>query len=303
MTPQSPGGPENSPPTPENTPRSPLPAARALAWFVGGTALLRAQPIRLLLLGLLMQFLGGMTQVGVMGVVFFIIMPALTAGMLQAMHLARLGKKPPVLTLFQAFRGSGVLGSLLLLGVIGLAVALVTMGLALAGSMAGLDPAVLSRIEAGDPSAVAEMDPAVLQRALFALVIGLFLGGTIGFYAVPLVWFNRLSLGRAIGAGLVAMFRQWRALLTIGALMALVGLPVGLAVGAMMAVQMVSADPSPFMTLLLALVMVAYQLFVFAVQYLSFSDIFGVASGGRDDSESAPPDDEDDDGERDQLVA
>lgn len=263
-------------------------------------ALLRAQPVRLLLLGLLMQFLGGMTQVGVMGVVFFIVMPVLTAGMLQAMHLARVGTRPPVLTLFTAFRGSGVLGSLLLLGVIGLAVALVTMGLALAGAMAGVDPAILGRIEAGDASAVADMDPVVLQRALFALVIGLFLGGTLSFYAIPLVWFRRLSLGRAIGAGIVAMFRQWRALLTIGALLALVGLPVGMAIGAMMAVQMVSTNPSMLMTLLLALVMVAYQLFIFAVQYLSFADIFGFETPTPGDAGASDPED---DGERDQLVA
>ncbi|KAA9129789.1 hypothetical protein F3N42_14140 [Marinihelvus fidelis] len=299
MSSQSPGDPEYSVPP---SARPPLPAARALAWFVGGMQLLRAQPMRLLLLGLLLQFLGGMTQIGIMGVIFFIAMPALTAGMLEAVHRARLGRKPEVLTLFAAFRGSGVLGALLLLGVIGLVIAVVTMGVTVAGSLAGLDPVVLNRIESGDTTAVADMDPAVLQRALFAMVIGLFLGGTLAFYAIPLVWFRRLSLGRAIGAGIVAMFRQWRALLTIGALLALVGLPVGLAVGAMMAVQMVSDSPSVFITLALVFIMVAYQLFIFTIQYLSFVDIFGDVA--TPDSGSGPQGDDDaDDGERDQLVA
>lgn len=299
MSDQSPTGPENSSPTPDpDLRRRPaLPAARGLAWFSGGFSLLRAQPLRLLLLGLLLQFLAGLTQVGVFGAVFIIAMPALTAGLLEGLRLAHAGRRPPVLTLFAAFRGSGVLAPLLLMGVITLGAAVLAVGMVLAGSISGLSPDLLARIQGGDAAAVAELDPAIVQRVLMALVIGLFVSAAISFYAVPLIWFGRVPLGRAIGKGLVALVREWRALLLLGLLLIITGLPVGLAVGAMMAAQMVSAAPSPLLTLVLVIVMVAYQLLAFACQYLSFRDVFAMSPPAGPEPEGG------DDDRDDQLVA
>ena len=68
-----------------------LPASRGLAWLAGSLALLRSQMARLLLIGLVLQFLMGFTQAGVLGIAFVLVIPALSAGVLQAMFSVEQG--------------------------------------------------------------------------------------------------------------------------------------------------------------------------------------------------------------------
>ena len=146
---------------------------------------------------------------------------------------------------------------------------------ALAGSVDMLDPALITRIEAGEVEAVAELDPVFIQRVLFGLVLGLLLGGCLSFYAVPLVWFSNQSLGRAIALGLLGMLRQWRALTMMGLVLGVLSIPVAVLTAFVLTAQMAQGSVSPVLTLLMLLAGVAYQLLLFSTQYASYRAIFG----------------------------
>lgn len=256
--------------------RSAPPAIQGLHWLRQGLALLAAQPLRLMVLGLVLQLLAGLSQIGLAGFLFFLIAPAFGAGMLQAMHQVHRGERPSLASLFAAFTAPGALGRMLLVGVLGLACAIVAVAIVLSGALSGLDPALQQRLEAGDAAAVAELDPGVLQGALLGLGAGLLFGGTIAFYAVPLIWFSGAGVGRAIGQGLAGMLRAWKALLVMGLLLGLLSLP-----GAFLAALTLlgGTEPSGVLTLVMLLVVVAFQLLLFATQYVSFMDLFGAPDG------------------------
>ncbi len=255
-------------------PRSPRPFAAGFAWLTAAFALLRAQAARLLLIGLLFQLLGGASQVGILGVLFVLALPALTAGMLQALHLAAIGERPSAMSLFAAFSGGGRLLSLFLLGALTIVVILLTLGFLVAGSLAGLDPDLAARIQAGDQAAVLELDPAIIQKVLFGMLTGLLLSACLSFFTVPLIWFQGRSLGNALVTGIVALFHQWKALTALGLGLAAIGLPVGVMAGSLMAAQLGAASPSTLLTVVLMIVVVVYQVLAFAAQYVAFRAVF-----------------------------
>lgn len=268
-------------------------AARGLHWFSDAFAVLRQQPFRLLVLGLVLQLLGGFSQAGIFGVLFVIAAPALAAGMLQGMHETAQGGRPRILVLFSAFGPSGRLPALLMLGLITLMFSIVVVALVVGSSLSGLDPELIARMEAGDTSAVNDLDPQILVRSMLALLFGVMVGASLGFYAVPLIWFCQLSLARAVWLGLWTMLRQWRALLVLALLMALLGLPVASAAAMAVAAQQASGSPSSLLMMFMIMMMVAYQLVVFASQYVSFTELFSGPSA----DQPGPP------GDGDQLVA
>ena len=93
------------------------------------------------------------------------------------------------------------------------------------------------------------------------------------------MWFYALPLGRALWLGLASMLRQWRALLVLGLLMALLGVPVATAAGMALASQAASGSPSTILTLFMLFMLVAYQLLAFAAQYVTFRAVFGGPGG------------------------
>ena len=234
-------------------PRPPVPApafasGRGLVWLSEAIALLRLQPFRLLILGLVLQLLGGFSQAGVLGVVFVILAPALAAGMLQGLQLAAAGQRPPVMVLFIAFTQPARLPGLMLLGLLTVLLAVLTVAVVLGGSLGAWTRDLIARLEAGDPAAVSDIDPQILLRVVMGLVFGVLLGGSLGFFAVPLMWFHAMPLGRALWTGVWVMLRQWRALLVLGLMVALLGLPVGSAVGMAVSAQAMSGNPSMLLT-------------------------------------------------------
>lgn len=251
------------------------PFSTGFAWLNDAASLLRSQAPRLLLLGLLLQMVGGLSQVGgPLALLFIIAVPALTAGMLQGMHVAAEGERPGPFTVFAAFRGGSRLLPLLLLGLISVAVTMVVLGFLVAGALSGLDPDLAARIQAGDQSAFLELDPAIFQKVLFGMVAGLLVSACLSLFAVPLIWFGGRPLGAALWTGVLTLFRQWRALTALGIGLAAVGLPVGLLAGMIMAFQLAGAGPSFLMTLFLLLLVVVYQVYAFAAQYVAYRDLF-----------------------------
>jgi hypothetical protein len=264
--------------------------------LTAAAALFRSQAARLLLIGLLLQVLGGLAQVGIFALLFVLAVPALTAGVLQAMHEAASGQRPAPLVLFAAFRNSGKLLSLVLLGAITIGATLLVLSLLVAGTLAGLDPELVARIQAGDQAAVMELDPALVQKVVLGMLAGLLTGALLGFFAVPLIWFDGRPLGNALWAGLSMLFRQWRALTAMGLGLAVIGLPVGLLAGMIVAAQASGAAPSLLLTALLMGVVVLYQVLAFAAQYVAYRDAFHGAS-------PPPPTDPGSSEAEDQLVA
>ena len=255
--------------------QNPLPFGAGTRWVFGGLTLIRRQPLRLMVLGLVLQLIAGFSQIGVLGLLFILAIPAFTAGMLQGVHTVGQGERPSLLALFTAFSEPSRLGRLLLIGAIGLACMILAAAFALAGSVDMLDPALITRIEAGEVEAVAELDPVFIQRVLFGLVLGLLLGGCLSFYAVPLVWFSNQSLGRAIALGLLGMLRQWRALTMMGLVLGVLSIPVAVLTAFVLTAQMAQGSVSPVLSLLMLLTGVAYQLLLFSTQYASYRAIFG----------------------------
>jgi len=257
---------------------TPWPYRQGAVWLSASFSLLAAQPVRLLVIGLLLQLLVGLSQAGFLGLLFMLVLPALSAGVLQAMHLTRQGQRPSLGTLFAAFANPQALGRLVLLGALIVACAVGAVAFGLAGSLATLDPAVLAQLEAGDAEALAQLDPAMLQGAVLALGLGMLVGGSLAFYAVPLIWFSGLGLWRAIADGFLGMIREWRALLVLGVLVGLMSFPIGVLVASHL---IAGGEASMLLTLLTLLATVVFQLLLFAAQYLSWADIFGAPPAER----------------------
>jgi hypothetical protein len=274
-------------------PAEPHPAARGFAWIGQAITILRARPLPLLVLALLFQLLTPLSQAGIFGILFIVTLPALTAGMLQGLHEAANGGRPSVLVLFSAFAQPARLPPLLLLGAITFGLGVLAVAGLLAGSVGALDPALVARLESGDASAVAELDPALLQRTLFGLLGGMLLGAAVSYFAIPLAWFGGLPAGRAIVLGVRELFRQWRALLALGVVLGALAIPVGVGAGMMLTAQALGQPPSAITSVFLLALVVLYQLLLFASQYVSFADCFGASPPGAPEEGERP----------DQLVA
>jgi hypothetical protein len=266
-----------------------VPAGRGLAWLAGALILFRRQPARLLLIGLVLQFLMGFSQAGVLALLLILLIPAFTAGMMQIMLVVEQGARPPLPLLFSAFSSSGRLLRLMVLGALMLAGGILAVMFVLSGSLAELDPALLTRLEAGDVSALDSIDPGLVQRLMFALLAGLLVSASISYFAVPLVWFMDLPLGLAIKQGLLGMIRNWRPFLVLGLLMGVLAMPVGIMIVVLFAASATGSAISTIFTIFMMLVVVVYQLILFGAQYVSFREVFGsslpVGESETDDSQ------------------
>lgn len=252
-----------------------LPASRGLAWFTGSIALLRAQPARLLLIGLILQFLMGFTQMGAFGFLLILAIPALTAGVMQSMSMVERGFRPPLMTLFVAFSDPQKMIRLFILSLVMIAIGALVAGFLLSGISESIDAEFLARLEQGDLEAIALENPEVIQRLAVALAIGLMLSATVVYFSVPLVWFRNRSAGTAILEGLAGMLRNWLPFLILSGLLAVVAIPVVLLTLALLVNSLGAGASSTFLTLVMLLTMVVYQLLIFGAQYLSFKEIFG----------------------------
>jgi hypothetical protein len=253
-----------------------LPAARGLAWVSGSWGLVKRQPLRLLLISLFFQFLLSFSQMGPLGMVVILCLPILSAGLLQAFFLVEQGEKPMLAVLFMPFTVKGSIGSLLLLGGIAMAVALMVVTLTLAGQMMDIDPDIIVRIEQGDLDALQLIDPRVLQSAVLAMAIGAAISGSITYFAVPLIWFRKHGVGSALIMGLKGLGRNWKPLLVIGLFLGLLAVPIVLLFGSFYLSALNEGAASTLLGFLLLMIGPMFQLLLFGSQYLAFRDIFGL---------------------------
>ena len=253
-----------------------MPAARGLAWVSGSWGLVKRQPLRLLLISLFFQLLLSFSQMGPLGMVVILCLPVLSAGLLQAFFLVESGEKPMLAVLFMPFTAKGSIGSLLLLGGIAMAVALLIVTLTLAGQMQDIDPNIIVRIEQGDLDALQLIDPQVLQNAVLAMAIGAAISGSITYFAVPLIWFRKHGVGSALIMGLKALGRNWKPLLVIGLFLGVLAVPIVLLFGYFYLSALNEGAAATFLGFLLLMIGPMFQLLLFGTQYLAFRDIFGL---------------------------
>jgi len=271
-----------------------LPAARGLVWITGSWGLVKRQPLHLLMLSLLLQFFLNFSQAGALGLLVILILPVLSAGMLHAFHIVEGGERPVIATLFMPFTSKKALSKLLLLGGLVMVLGFLIIAMIMSGQVMNVDADVLSRIEQGDLDALQLIDTNVMGNAVFAMVIGAAISGSVSYFAVPLIWFKKQAMGTAIRLGLIALARNWRPLLVIGTLLGLLAVPLGLLFGSFFYLSELSAGTaSPILSILKLLLGAIFQLLLFGTQYLAFRDIFGLGSKAVSG----------DDSEDDQLVA
>jgi len=270
-----------------------LPAARGLAWFSGSWALVRMQPLRLLLISLFLQFFLSLAQAGPLGLLVILCLPVLSAGMLHALFTVERGNKPVLATLFIPFTATKNLSKLLLLGAVVMLLGFLVITLLMSGQLVNIDAEVLSRIEQGDIDALQLIDPQIMKNAILAMVIGATVSGSITYFAVPLIWFHKQPVGRSIMLGLTALARNWQPLLVVGLLLGLLAVPIGLLFSYFYLTALSGGTASSVLAFLILLLGPIFQLMLFGTQYLAFRDIYGLGAGAKTDNKTG----------KDQLVA
>ncbi len=255
-----------------------VPSRQGIAWLVQSLALLRAQPGRLLLMVVLLQFIMGLTQVPLVGFFLIISVPALTAGLLQGFLTTAEGSRPPLNLLFRPLMSGTHTARLLILGALMFAVGVLTVALILPSSETMLDPELLSRIEQGDIEALSSIDQDALRSMVLAFLVGIAVSGTLSYMTIPLIWFHDRKLGPALATGLRAMFANWKPFLVLGLGLAALLIPVSLVAGVLFAFAGSAGAFSIVVMGLVMLLVLAFQLMLFGTQFCAFRDIFGIES-------------------------
>ena len=273
-----------------------VPASRGLAWLITAASLVRRQPWRLLTVAVILQLIMSLTRVPVLGLVVALAIPILSAGMLQCFHQVRLGRTLYTIVLFSPFSSTRLATRLFILGgLIGL-IAVILISWLLSGVPELQDPQLLARLEQGELEAVLALDPSVIRRAFLAIAVGVAVSGTLGYFAIPLLWFRHMTVASAITTGLRALVRNWLPFLVLGLVLAGLSIPLFLVLGLLVGITVVSGAPGILQYALFLLVVLVIQLLMFGTQYCAFSEIFGL--GGE-----APEEPREREEPNDQLVA
>lgn len=269
-------------------------ASRGFAWLLTATSLLRQQTWRMLTVAVIVQLGMSLTQLPIIGLLIVLAMPILSAGMLQCFDHVRRGLPLSPMVLFTPFANKPLAFRLFMLGGIIALTALIVITWMLSGIQELQDPDLLARIEQGDIEAVLELDPAVVQRAFLAIVLGVSVSGIMSHFTIPLIWFKQMPLGLALTTGIRALFKNWLAFLLLGLILAVLSIPLFIMLGLLMGITAVAGGPGILQYVLILFVVLTIQLLVFGTQYCSFAEIFGL---GEDEGPIPPigPDDSRDD--------
>lgn len=238
-------------------------------------ALLRLQPGRLLLIALLMQMVLGLTQLPLLGLLVILAVPGLSAGVLESLHVTACGRRPELRMMFLPLASRPHNARLLALGGLIFAVGVLTMSLLLSGSETLMDPAMIERLEQGDLEAVASLDQQALADMALAFLIGIAVSGTLSFFAIPLIWFRGYGLGPALLVGLRALVINWLPFLLLGLGLGLVLMPLAIVTGVLIGLATQGGLVTMFAMGLVVVLLLLFQLLLFATQYCAFRDIFG----------------------------
>jgi hypothetical protein len=254
-----------------------VPASRGVAWLMTAARLVRQQTWRLLTVAVLVQLAMGLTRIPIVGLIVALAIPILSAGMLQCFDQVRRGLPLSPIVLFSPLADKRLAIRLLLLGgLIGL-IAVVLISWMLSGIQELQDPELLARLEQGDLDAVLALDPAIVQRALLAIAIGVSVSGTLAYFAVPLIWFRKMTLGKAITTGIKALVRNWIPFLLLGLILVLLSIPLFLILGLLVGITAVAGGPGIIQYALFLLAVLVIQLLMFGTQYCAFAEIFELA--------------------------
>ncbi len=267
-----------------------VPPRHGIDWLVQSIALLRSQLGRLLFIAVLLQIMMGLTRVPMVGIFVILSVPALSAGVLQAFRVTAEGGRPAPALLFSALFSGSHTGRLLSLGALMFLVGILTITLLLSGDEALLDPELLTRIQQGDIETLSVADQDTLHRMVIAFLIGMSIIGTLSYLTTPLIWFHDRKLGAALADGLKALFANWKPFLVLGLGMAAVLVPMMLLAGILISLAGSTGFMKIILLALVVILLLAFQLILFATQYCAFRDIFGLESdalppAGTDDSQ------------------
>ena len=251
-----------------------VPASSGLAWVVQSLELLRAQASRLLFIALLMQIILGLVQVPLLGILVVLSIPGLSAGILEAFHVAGKGARPGMHLLFLPLASGNRRGRLFALGALIFAIGIVCISLFIGNTMSGVDEAQLMRLQQGDMEVLYEIDPLFITRLMTAFMLSVAIGGTITFFAIPLIWFRNGRLWSSIGEGMRALIANWKSMLVLGGVLTVVFLPVSMLTGLLLQVSAAGGVASYITTLLMMVLLLMFQLLLFGTQYCAFRQIF-----------------------------
>ena len=249
--------------------------SRGMGWLLQSVALLRLQPGRLLLIALLMQLVLGLTQLPLLGLLVVLAVPGLSAGVLEALHVTACGRRPELRMMFLPLASRPHSARLLALGGLIFAIGVLTMSLLLSGSETLMDPAMIERLEQGDLDAVTSLDQQALAEMALAFLIGIAVSGTLSFFAIPLIWFRSYRLGPALLVGLRALVINWLPFLLLGLGLGLVLMPLAVVTGVLIGLAAQGGLVTVFSMGLVVVLLLLFQLLMFATQYCAFRDIFG----------------------------
>lgn len=275
--------------------RTAVPASSGFAWVVQSLELLRAQASRLLFIALLMQIILGLVQVPLLGILIVLSIPGLSAGILEAFHVTGKGARPALYLLFLPLAAGDRRGRLFALGALIFAIGILCISLMIGNSMSGIDEAQLLRLQQGDMEVLYEIDPLFITRLMTAFLLSVAIGGTITFFAIPLIWFRNGRLWASIGEGMRALVANWKSMLVLGGVLAVVFVPVSMLTGLLLQVSATGGVVSYITTLLMMILLLMFQLLLFGTQYCAFRQIFPFEESQQE--EVPPP------GDDSQLVA
>ncbi len=266
---------------------------QGLGWLPASAEMMRGgiRPlVGIAALWLLVSMIGFIPLIGQL--VFVIITPLLTAGVMLAFD--RLGEQriPRPTTLFAGWHDPVRRGNLLLLGVFMLGGAMISALILFSwlGSQLGQEQ-LQALLTQESPEATVEALSGVSFGGgllLAALMMGLVLAGL--YFSVALVMFGKAPAARAFLISIKAVLVNWIAF--IGYLLALFAIALGFGVILVLitsfltlALGAVGAFITNILTLMGAML---FQVLMAGAQYLAFSQVFGWSPGLEDDEGSGP---------------
>lgn len=267
-----------------------VPASSGFAWVVQSLELLRAQASRLLFIALLMQIILGLVQVPLLGILIVLSIPGLSAGILEAFHVAGKGARPAMHLLFLPLAAGDRRGRLFGLGALIFAIGILCISLMIGNTMSGIDEAQLLRLQQGDMEVLYEIDPIFITRLMTAFLLSVAIGGTITFFSIPLIWFRNGRMWRSIAEGMRALIANWKSMLVLGGVLTVVFVPVSMLTGLLLQVSAAGGVVSYITTLLMMVLLLMFQLLLFGTQYCAFRQIFPFEEP-RQEQDSPPGDD------------
>ena len=217
----------------------------------------------------------GLTQVPLVGFLLILSVPAFSAGMLQAIPRHAEGGRPAPALLLSPCYPVAILVDCCHWAALMFVVGILTASLFLSGSEVVFDPDLLARIERGEIEALSALDQDTLHRLVIAFVIDIgqrhpeLYDHSIDLVFMTGNWVRRwqVASGRCSPTGNLSWCLLWP------------WLPCWCRCGACRDTDQLCGRIGVLSVILLGLVMIlllAFQLILFATQYCAFGDIFGL---------------------------